>query len=92
MSNITICVVIIVIITIIILYVYYSQESQHQYQLAKIRALEHKYEQKSRELDAFRIRTQECTIPNLNDPRSCYFGSNYQCSWNDMIGRCDLIT
>jgi hypothetical protein len=30
-------------------------------------------------------------VPNLNDPRSCYFGSNYQCSWNDLIGRCDLI-
>lgn len=91
MSNITICAVIVVIITIIILYVYYSQESQHQYQLAKIRALEYKYEQKSRELEAFKVRTQICPVPNLNDPRSCYFGSNYQCSWNDLIGRCDLI-
>lgn len=92
MSNITVCVVIVVIITLIILYAWYLQESQHQYQLAKIRVLEYKYELKRRELDALKTRTQTCPVPNLSDPRSCYFGSNYQCSWNDLIGRCDLIT
>ena len=91
MSNITVYVSIITIVTLVILYVYYCQESQHQYQLAKIRALEYKYDQKERELDALRARTQACSIQNLNDPRSCYFGSNYQCTWNDAIGRCDLI-
>lgn len=91
MSNTTICATVIVIITVIILYVYYSQESQHQYQLAKIKALEYKYELKSRELEAFKAKTQRCSIPSLNDPRSCYFGSNYQCTWNDSIGRCDMI-
>jgi len=91
MSNITICVVVIVIITVIILYIYYIQESHHQYQLEKIRALEYKYEMKKRELDELGTKSQMCPVPNLNDPRSCYFGSNYQCSWNDMIGRCDLI-
>jgi hypothetical protein len=92
MSSTTICVVFIISITIIILYVYYAQESQHRYQLAKIKALETKYEIKSRELEAFRTRTPACPVPNLIDPRSCYFGSNYTCSWNDLIGRCDLIT
>lgn len=93
MSKIAIaCVVVIVIITIIILYAYYIQESNHQYQLAKIRALEYKYELKNRELESLRLRSQQCPVPNLTDPRTCYFGSNYQCSWNDMIGRCDLIT
>ena len=93
MNNITVCAVIaiIVIITIIILYAYYLQESLHQYQLAKIRSLEYKYEQKNKELDMLKSRTQTCPVPNLTDPRSCYFGSNYQCSWNDLIGRCDLI-
>lgn len=92
MGNIAICVTVVVIITIIILYIYYTQESHHQYQLAKIRALEYKYEIKNRELELLRTKSLICPVPNLNDPRSCYFGSNYQCSWNDMIGRCDLIT
>ena len=92
MNNITICIVLVVIVTLIILYVYYIQESQHQYQLAKIKALEYKYDQKSKELEMIKAITPTCPIPNLTDPRSCYFGSNYQCSWNDQIGRCDLIT
>ncbi|VBB17977.1 hypothetical protein YASMINEVIRUS_440 [Yasminevirus sp. GU-2018] len=76
----------------LILYTYYLQESQHRYQLAKIKALEYKYSVKSREIEELKTRSQSCPVPNLNDPRSCYFGSNYACSWNDMIGRCDLIT
>jgi hypothetical protein len=91
MSNITLFVILVVIITLIILYVYYTQESLHQYQLAKIKSLEYKYEQKTKELDSLRASSEVCPVPNLNDPRSCYFGSNYQCSWNEHIGRCDLI-
>ncbi len=91
MSNITIYVSVVVIITLIILYIYYCQESHHQYQLDKIKILEYKYQQKERELDALKAQTVACSIPNLNDPRSCYFGSNYQCTWNESIGRCDLI-
>lgn len=88
---ITFVVIIIILITIAILYVYYCQESQHRYEVAKIRALEYKYDLKKRELDSLKLKSTTCPIPNLNDPRSCYFGSNYQCSWNDLIGRCDLI-
>ena len=91
MSNITIYVMVIVITTLIILYIYYCQESQHQYHFAKIRALELKYLQKKRELEILGSRTMKCPVPDLNDPRSCYYGSNYQCSWNDVIGRCDKI-
>jgi len=91
MNSVTICVIVIVIITVAILYVYYQQESQHQYQLAKIRALEYKYDLKYRELEALKARSQACSVPNLNDPRSCYFGSNYTCAWNDLIGRCDSL-
>jgi hypothetical protein len=91
MSNIIVCVVIVIIITIIFLYTYYVQECQHQFQLEKIRTLEHKYEMKKQELAVLASLTQKCPVPNLNDPRSCYFGSNYQCSWNDQIGRCDVI-
>jgi hypothetical protein len=91
MSNITTFIVVVAIITIIILYVYYCQESHHRYELAKIKALEYKYELKKREIESLGAKTNVCPVPNLVDPRSCYFGSNYQCSWNDLIGRCDLI-
>ena len=35
--------------------------------------------------------TKPCHIPSLNTPRKCYFGSKYQCSWNDRIKRCDIM-
>lgn len=92
MSSITVYIVVVVAITLIFLYVYQCQENFHQFQLAKIRTLEFKYELKERELNMLKIRTQQCPVPDLNDPRSCYFGSNYQCSWNDTIGRCDVMT
>ena len=82
---------IIITITVVFLYIYYCQESNHQFQLAKIRTLEYKYAARARELELLRSRTQQCPVQNLNSPRACYFGSNYQCSWNETIGRCDAI-
>ncbi len=92
MSGTVILVVSLVVITLLILYFYYIQESQHRYQLAKIKALEQKYEDKERQIEALKLESPECHIPNLTDPRACYFGSSYTCSWNDQIGRCDAIT
>ena len=92
MPYVTVYIVIVVIITVAVLYMFYCQNSQHQFQLARIRALEQKYAIRERELELLRARTQQCPVPNLNDPRSCYFGSNYTCSWNEQIGRCDLMT
>lgn len=91
MNSTTICIGAIIIITILILYLYYIQESEHRYQLAKIKALEYKYNMKLKELNILRSKTQVCHVPDLRDPRSCYFGSNYECSWNDLIGRCDAL-
>lgn len=90
-NNVTLCAGIILIITLIILYLYHQQENNHQFQLAKIKALEHKYYVKNKRLDKLRGQTEECSVRNLNDPRTCYFGSNYACTWNEQIGRCDLI-
>jgi len=81
----------IVIVFLLVLSMLYYQETNYKFQLAKIRSLEEKYMQKERELEYLRKQTTQCSIPNLTDPRSCYFGSNYACSWNEAIGRCDLI-
>lgn len=91
MNKIYVFASLIIFLIVCVLYAFYLQESNHQYELAKIRALEYKYEMKNRELERLRSKTQACPVPNLKNPRSCYFGSNYTCSWNDRIGRCDLI-
>ena len=83
--------IIVIIITIIFIYIYYRQESNHQYQQAKIKALEDKYNLKMREIEDVSTKTIVCPVSDLTSPRSCYYGSNYRCSWNDIIGRCDLI-
>jgi hypothetical protein len=76
------------VITIII-YLYYCQQMNHQYEINRIKYLEYKYSQKQKEMEQLAIKTEKCPIDGLNDPRSCYFGSKYQCSWNEKIGRCD---
>lgn len=91
MSNTIICVSIIVTITLIVLYMYYIQETKHQYQLAKIASLENKYRDKEKKMKEIANTMKECPIKNLKTPRKCYFGSNYKCSWNDSIKRCDAI-
>lgn len=90
-AEVPLYIVIIAVLFIMILCVFYYQHTNHQYQLDKIRSLENKYAQKERELNKLRALTTECPVSGLTDPRSCYFGSNYMCSWNDIIGRCDLI-
>jgi len=81
----------IAIVFLLVMSMLYYQETNYQFQIAKIKALEEKYAQKEIELNYLRQQTAKCPVPNLTDPRSCYFGSNYACSWNETIGRCDLI-
>lgn len=91
MAQVPLYIVVIAILFVVIICVLYQQQSNHQQQLDKIHALEDKYVQKERELNRLRNMSSECPIPGLGDPRSCYYGSNYTCSWNDLVGRCDLI-
>lgn len=79
----------VIIITICVLYMYINQEYEHNLELEKIDRLEKKYALKRKELEIIRSRTTECPVPDLNNPRDCYFGSNYKCSWNESAVRCD---
>lgn len=81
-----------IIITATILYIYYCQESYHQIQMDRIKYLEYKYQQKKSELDILAMKSSKCLVEGLTNPRSCYVGSNYRCSWNERLGRCDLMT
>jgi len=81
-----------IVITTIIMYLYYCQESYHRTQMDRINYLEYKYQQKKRELDILAMKSRECPVEGLTNPRSCYVGSKYRCSWNERLGRCDLMT
>lgn len=78
-----------VVVTIIVVYLYISSEYEHKKELTKIEKLEEVRTRRQRELDIIRTQTDPCSIHGLNDPRSCYFDSGFQCSWNQMAERCD---
>lgn len=78
-----------ILITLVIGLLYYYKERDSQYELEKIKTLEEKIQTKNTVLENIRSKTQGCPINNLNDPRSCYIGSNKTCSWNEQAERCD---
>lgn len=77
------------IITTILLVCYFRQEKQHQRELQKIIRYEQQQQQEQQKLEQIRLLTTPCGTPNLMSPRSCYFDSGYQCSWNFNAKRCD---
>lgn len=64
-------------------------ESEYQHELEKINKLEDKYTLEKGQLDFIRSQTKTCQVGDFKNPRSCYFDSGYQCSWNDLAKRCD---
>lgn len=81
----------IIIITCIIIYTYIYYDSRYIIELEKIKYLELKKRIRDNELSEIRKLTKACPVENLNNPRKCYFDSNYKCSWNEKAERCDLI-
>lgn len=77
------------LITLIIFVLYVVQERDHQRELYKIKSIEERNKKRQRELELIRERSSPCPIPNLNDSRSCYFKSDFKCSWNQDAERCD---
>lgn len=78
------------LITLIVFISYIIKERDHRTEIEKIRALEEINKKRQNELEIVRQRTVACPIENLNDPRSCYYDSNFQCSWNKEAERCDV--
>lgn len=71
------------------MYFYMINEREHRSELERIGRLERMQQEKNRELEYIRLRTEPCHISGLNTPRSCYMDSEYKCSWNDLAMRCD---
>jgi len=89
MNILTIYLIGIIIITIIIAFIYINDNYNHQEELNKIAMLEKIQSEKNNKLEKIRAQTITCPVENLNDPRSCYFKSNYKCTWNQQAERCD---
>ena len=79
------------IITIVVLAIFISQNKNHEEEIKKIEILEEKINKRKAELEQIRAKTTSCQYKSLLDPRSCYFKSNYSCSWNEEAERCDRI-
>lgn len=82
----------ILVTSIIFGYYYMQQQNDYYEELRKIEYLERKKERLQKKLSQLRSQTIACPTPNLNNPRDCYFGSNYTCSWGELTNRCDLKT
>uniref|UniRef100_A0A6C0EBY5 CPW-WPC domain-containing protein n=1 Tax=viral metagenome TaxID=1070528 RepID=A0A6C0EBY5_9ZZZZ len=78
-----------VLITLIVIYYYITSSRDHRNELAKIERLEREQMERDKELEIIRTRTNACPVLGLLTPRSCYFDSNYQCTWNEFAKRCD---
>ncbi|CAH6421475.1 Hypothetical protein KVN_LOCUS287 [uncultured virus] len=64
-------------------------ESEHQKEMDKINKLESLNKEKNDKLNALRLKTTPCHFKDLICPRSCYFDSNFECSWNTATDRCE---
>ena len=76
-------------ITIIFLVLYLNNEKKHTMELKKIELIEAQMKKKKDDLINKRLKTIPCPVSNLNQPRNCYFDSNYTCSWNNETERCE---
>ena len=80
----------IVILVLMAISIFIKKYSDYQYQLNKINNLEDKRKNKEDKIRHYRSITKSCNTKGLNNPKSCYFGSNYKCSWDESANRCNL--
>jgi len=79
------------VLVIISIYIFVQKYEVHQDQLLKINRLEEIHKEEHQIIKHNRSITEPCQTPNLTNPRDCYFGSNYKCSWNELAKRCNEL-
>jgi hypothetical protein len=80
---------IIVLITFIVCCMYITDNKKHKQEFIRIGKLEKKYKEDKDKMKILKSQTIPCHINNLNSPRLCFTKSNYDCTWNENINRCD---
>lgn len=81
----------IIIITLWSLYLYLESDKDYKNELQRIQTIENNIRKKKEALNYYRVNSIPCNVPNLNDPRSCYMSSNYNCKWSELSDRCNQI-
>ena len=87
----TIYLITILILIIISIYLFINKYSVHKKEIDKINKMEDNFERAHERIKYFRSKTIPCDIPNLTNPRDCYFGSSYKCSWDKNSNRCNRL-
>jgi hypothetical protein len=81
----------IIIITIWTFYLYIDRDQDYRNEIRRINSIESKRRKRRDIINHHRLNSNPCTSPNLNTPRDCYMGSNYNCRWGELADRCNLI-
>ncbi len=79
----------VILITISIIIYYFIEKNNHDEEMKKIFLLETLEKKRKNELEQARSQTTPCLAGNFDDPRSCYIGSDYNCTWNIKTKRCE---
>lgn len=82
-------ILVIILVTIVVIIFYYNQQISYRAEIERIKKLEDKYQKENDEIDFIRKQSMACPYGDFKTPRSCYFDSDYACSWNDLAKRCD---
>lgn len=81
----------IIVLIIISIYIFVQKYEVHQDQLSIIKGWEEKHKEQHKSIRYHRSITYPCSTPNLTNPRDCYFGSGYKCSWDENSKRCNEL-
>ena len=81
----------VLILVLLAIAIFVNKYSDYQYQVQKIDMLEIKNQKRKDKLKYYRSISEPCHIMGLKNPRSCYFGSKYKCSWCEKAERCNKI-
>ena len=81
----------IVIITIWSIYLYIDKDMDYKNEISRINMMEARDRKRKEMTNHFRLNSTPCTYNNLNNPRDCYIGSNYNCKWSEKADRCNEI-
>jgi hypothetical protein len=82
---------IILILTLVAIYIYITNEQGYSKELQKIEILENNYQIKQKELTRLRSQTTPCHIDQLITPKTCFYSSNFECTWNENTDRCEKL-
>ena len=81
----------IIIITLWTIYLYINHDQEYKNEIRRITMIESKTRRHKDILNNYRLNSIPCHIPNLENPRDCYMGSNYNCKWSEHADRCNQL-